>query len=68
VAVAAGIAGVVARTSARAALTSPKIVHWLAESTKVPVEQLPAQLNNLFQQSLYMKGGRAARVRASSKT
>lgn len=61
-------AGAIAGTTGAAnigarAMTSPKIVHWLAESTKAPVEQLPAQLNQLFQQSLYMKGDERREVR-----
>jgi hypothetical protein len=39
------------------------VVHWLAEATKAPIEQLPAQLNQLFQQSLYMKADERREVR-----
>jgi hypothetical protein len=49
------------------AMTSPKVVHWLAETTKVPEAQLPAQLNTLFQQSLYMKGDERRDTRALIK-
>jgi hypothetical protein len=44
-------------------MTSPTVVHWLAETTKAPVEQLPAQLNQLFQHSLYMKADERRDVR-----
>jgi hypothetical protein len=49
------------------AFTNPKVIHWLAESTKVPVEQAPIQLNQLFQQSLYMRGDERKEVRAFVK-
>jgi hypothetical protein len=57
------VAGVGSANLGARAMTSPKVVHWLAESTKVPVEQLPAQLNQLFQSSLYMKGDERREVR-----
>lgn len=66
---AAGIAGGVGLANASGRLmTNPKFVHWLAESTRVPVEQVPAQLNQLFQHSLYMKGDERREVRAFVKT
>jgi hypothetical protein len=65
---AAAIAGGVGIANATGRLmTSPKFVHWLAESTKAPIEQLPAQLNNLFQQSLYMRGDERKDARAFVK-
>jgi hypothetical protein len=57
----AGVSGA-ANVGARV-MTNPKVVHWLAETTKGPMEQLPAQLNVLFQQSLYMKGEERRDVR-----
>jgi len=42
-------AGVVGANAASRIMTNPLAVRWLAESTRVPVEQLPAQLNNLSQ-------------------
>ena len=57
-AVGAGAANVQARL-----MTNPKVVHWLAKTTAAPAEQLPAQLNQLFQQSLYMKGDERREVR-----
>lgn len=66
---AAGIAGGVGLANGGARLmTSPKFVHWLAESTRVPQEQLPAQLNQLFQASLYMKGDERKDARVFVKT
>lgn len=62
IAAGAGGANVLSRLMANS-----KVVHWLAESTKVPAEQLPAQLNQLFQQSLYMKGDDRKEVRAFIK-
>jgi hypothetical protein len=54
--VAAGIAGGVASSNLSARLmTNPDFVRFLAGSTKAPVEQIPAQLNQLFQHSMYMK-------------
>ena len=49
-------AGVGASNAGARLMTNPKFVHWLAEATRKPTEQVPAQLNQLFQQSLYMKG------------
>jgi hypothetical protein len=61
---AAWIAGGVGVANASGRLmTNPKFVHWLAKATREPVEQLPAQLNNLFQQSLYMSGDERREVR-----
>lgn len=61
---AASIAGGVGAANLGArVMTSPKVVRWLAESTRKPVEQLPAQLNQLFQQSLYMNGDERKEVR-----
>jgi hypothetical protein len=48
-AIAGGVVG--ANLSARL-MTSPGFVRWLAKSTRAPVEQLPAQLNTLFQVSM----------------
>lgn len=50
--IAAGVGG--SNLSARL-MTNPDFVRFLAGSTRVPVEQVPAQLNQLFQQSLYLK-------------
>lgn len=44
-------------------MTSPKFVRWLAQATEKPLEQMPAQLNQLFQQSLYMNGDERKDVR-----
>jgi hypothetical protein len=66
---AAGIAGGVATAyGAGHLMTSPGFVHWLAKSTQVPVEQLPATLNQLFQASLYMKGAERKDVREFVKS
>lgn len=43
-----------ANVSARL-LTNPTVVRWLANSTRVPIEQLPAQLNALSQLTWNMK-------------
>lgn len=68
---AAAIAGSAATAGASNAtarlMTSPKFVHWLAKSTRAPVEQIPAQLNQLFQESLYMKGDERKDARAFVK-
>ncbi len=49
------IGGSVAAANGLARLmTNPTVVHWLAESTKVPISQLPAQLNILGQASWSM--------------
>lgn len=65
---AAGIAGTVGGAWTQAKLmTNPKVVHWLAESTRIPLEQVPAQLNNLFRETLYMKGDDRREVRAFVK-
>lgn len=54
--VAGGIVGGVAAANGAARLmTNPKVVHWLAESSRVPIEQLPAQLNILSQMTWNMK-------------
>ena len=66
--VAVGISATVAGTNATARLiTNPNFVHFLAGATKAPVEQVPAYLNQLFQQSLYMKRGEREDVRAFIK-
>jgi hypothetical protein len=66
---AAGIAGGVASSyGAGHLMTSPGFVHWLAKSTRAPVEAAPAQLNQLFQASLYMKGDERKEVRAFVKS
>lgn len=66
---AAAIAGGAALANAQSRLmTSPGFVKWLAKSTKAPAEQLPAQLNQLFQQSLYMKGDERKDAREFVKT
>jgi len=41
--------GVVGANAASRIMTNPLAVKWLAEATRVPVEQLPAQLNTLSQ-------------------
>jgi hypothetical protein len=65
---AAAVAGGAGLANAQSRLmTNPRFVKWLAESTKAPAEQLPAQLNALFQQSLYMKGDERKDVRAFIK-
>lgn len=52
---AAAIGGAVAGSNVLArVMTSPITVKWLAKATSVPVEQLPAQLNNLSQQIFRM--------------
>ncbi len=61
-----GGAPIAANYAARV-MTSPKTVRWLAQTSRMPVEQLPAQLNNLFQQSLYMNGDERRDVRAFVK-
>jgi len=67
--VAGGIGAAIGLSSGGARLmTSPKFVHWLAGTTRVPTEQIPAQLNQLFQQSLYMKGDERKDVREFVKT
>lgn len=61
---AAAIAGGAAAANLQARImTNPTVVHWLARTTRMPAEQLPAQLNNLFQQSLYMRGDERKDVR-----
>lgn len=60
--------GVVGTNLLSRAMTNPKLVRWIAQSTKAPMEQLPAQLNLLFQQSLYMKGDERREVREFIKT
>jgi hypothetical protein len=54
----------IASNMAARLMESPKFVRWLAESTRKPVEQWPAQLNALFQQSLYLNGEDRKDVRA----
>lgn len=49
-------------------MSNPGFVHWLAGTTKVPAEQLPAQLNQLFQESLHMRGDDRKEVREYVKT
>lgn len=67
--VAAAIAGGAGLANMQARLmTNPKFVRWLAKSTSAPAEQLPAQLNALFQQSLYMKGEERKDVREFVRT
>lgn len=62
---AAAVAGGAGLANAQSRLmTSPRFVRWLAKSTEAPSEQLPAQLNSLFQQSLYMNGDERKDVRA----
>ncbi len=54
--VAAGIAGAAAAANGAARLmTNPTVVHWLAEASRAPIEQLPAQLNVLSQKTWNMK-------------
>lgn len=54
--VAAGIAGAMVGANATARLvTNPAVVRWLAQSTRVPIEQLPAQLNILSQATWNMR-------------
>jgi hypothetical protein len=65
--VGAAAGGVISANLMAKAMTSPTVVHWLAETTKVPVGQLPAQLNDLFRQSLYMKGDERRDARALIK-
>lgn len=46
--------GVLSANAAARIMTSPLAVKWLAKATSVPVEQFPAQLNNLSQQIFRM--------------
>lgn len=65
---AAGIAGGVGGAWTQGKLmTNPAVVHWLTEATRAPMEQVPAQLNRLFQQSLYMRGDDRKETRAFVK-
>ncbi len=67
--VAAAIAGGVASAAASSRLmTSPDFVRWLAKSTRVPVEQLPAQLNVLSQAIFRMDEGEREEAKQFVKT
>lgn len=63
---AAGIAAapVVSKVAADKLLTNPVVVKWLAKAATAPAEQIPAQLNVLFQNSMGLPKSERRDVRA----
>lgn len=49
-------------------MTNPDFVRWLAKQTEAPLHQLPAQLNQLFQSSMYWKRDERRDAREFIKT
>jgi len=61
--VGAAVGQPVAANLAARLMVNPTVVRWLAKTTRTPMEQLPVQLNQLFQQSMYMTGEERKDVR-----